>query len=132
VFEHRVVAALLRDDDRVLLCHRSATRRWYPDVWDFPGGHVEAGEGPLVALTRELREELGVEVEVLEAEPIIRVMEADARLDLSVWVCTSWQGVIENLQPEEHDEFRWFTRSELEGLAMADPGYLPVLKRLLE
>jgi 8-oxo-dGTP diphosphatase len=132
VFEHRVVAALLRDDDRVLLCRRSATRRWYPDVWDFPGGHVEAGEAPHAALARELREELGVEIEVLDAEPIIRVIDADAGLDLTVWVCTSWRGVIDNLQPEEHDEIGWFTRSELAGLAMADPGYLPVIEHLLE
>ncbi|WP_433427484.1 NUDIX hydrolase [Nonomuraea sp. CA-141351] len=38
----RIVTAVLRDGDRVLLCHRSAGRRWYPDVWDLPGGHVEA------------------------------------------------------------------------------------------
>src|SRR5215469_16567881 len=39
----RIVTAVLRDGDRVLLCHRSAGRRWYPDVWDLPGGHVEGG-----------------------------------------------------------------------------------------
>ena len=37
----RIVTALLRDGNRVLLCHRSPRRRWYPDVWDLPGGHVE-------------------------------------------------------------------------------------------
>ncbi|GAA2693767.1 hypothetical protein GCM10010412_085480 [Nonomuraea recticatena] len=42
----RIVTAVLRDGDRVLLCHRSAGRRWYPDVWDLPGGHVEEGEDP--------------------------------------------------------------------------------------
>ncbi|MGV9763186.1 NUDIX domain-containing protein [Micromonospora tulbaghiae] len=40
----RIVTAVLRDGDRVLLCHRSAGRRHYPDVWDLPGGHVEEGE----------------------------------------------------------------------------------------
>ena len=61
----RIVAAFLRDGNRVLLCHRSARRRWYPDVWDLPGGHVESGELPGRALVRELREELGITV----AEP---------------------------------------------------------------
>jgi 8-oxo-dGTP diphosphatase len=56
---HLVVAATLHSDDRILLCHRSPTRRWFPDVWDFPGGHVEPGEAPLQALARELLEELG-------------------------------------------------------------------------
>jgi oligopeptide/dipeptide ABC transporter ATP-binding protein len=46
----RIVTAVLRDGDRVLLCHRSAGRRWYPDVWDLPGGHVEEGQDPTGAL----------------------------------------------------------------------------------
>jgi 8-oxo-dGTP diphosphatase len=56
------VTAFLRDGKRVLLCHRSADRRWYADVWDLPGGHVEAGESPSIALVRELREELGISI----------------------------------------------------------------------
>ena len=43
---HDVVAALLVRADRVLLCHRSPDRRWFPDVWDFPGGHVEESGAP--------------------------------------------------------------------------------------
>jgi 8-oxo-dGTP pyrophosphatase MutT (NUDIX family) len=58
----RIVTGLLRDGDRVLLCHRSPGRRWYPDVWDLPGGHVEPGELPGDALARELREEVGIEI----------------------------------------------------------------------
>ncbi|WP_371687503.1 NUDIX hydrolase [Micromonospora sp. KC721] len=46
----RIVTAVLRDGDRVLLCHRSAGRRWYPDVWDLPGGHVDEGEDPKESL----------------------------------------------------------------------------------
>ncbi|WP_425465358.1 NUDIX domain-containing protein [Nonomuraea mesophila] len=52
------MTAVLRDGDRVLLCHRSAGRRWHPDVSDLPGGHVEEGEHPKESLVRELREEL--------------------------------------------------------------------------
>jgi ADP-ribose pyrophosphatase YjhB (NUDIX family) len=37
---HIVVAGLLVRDQQVLLCHRSAERKWYPNVWDLPGGHV--------------------------------------------------------------------------------------------
>src|SRR5215467_12963763 len=55
----RIVTAFLRDADRVLLCHRSAQRRWYPDVWDLPGGHVEPEELLAAALARELREGSG-------------------------------------------------------------------------
>ncbi|NCG25303.1 MAG: NUDIX domain-containing protein [Actinobacteria bacterium] len=37
----------------------STNRRWYLDVWDTPGGHIDASETPAVAVQRELRAELG-------------------------------------------------------------------------
>ena len=57
---HTVVVAALVREGRVLLVHRSPNRRAYPGVWDLPGGHIETGESELTALTREMREELGV------------------------------------------------------------------------
>jgi 8-oxo-dGTP pyrophosphatase MutT (NUDIX family) len=63
----RVATAILRSRDRVLLCHRRADRAWYPDVWDLPGGHVEPEGSPREALIRELKEELGIDVGLLEA-----------------------------------------------------------------
>ena len=41
---HHVVAGVLVAGNRVVLGHRSTARRWYPDVWDVIGGHVEPGE----------------------------------------------------------------------------------------
>jgi len=58
-----IVAGLLVRGGRVLLCHRSAGRQWFPDVWDLPGGHVERGELPIKALVRELKEELGIRIQ---------------------------------------------------------------------
>jgi 8-oxo-dGTP pyrophosphatase MutT (NUDIX family) len=50
---HPVVAVILSQADRLLLCHQAPGRRWYPDVWDFPGGHVEPEGRPEEALRRE-------------------------------------------------------------------------------
>jgi 8-oxo-dGTP diphosphatase len=58
---HLVAASLLRRGGRVLLLHRTSTRRWYPDCWDLPGSHVEDGEMPDSALHRELVGELGID-----------------------------------------------------------------------
>lgn len=55
-----VVAAVISDDARILICQRRRHDK-FPLLWEFPGGKVEPGESPEQALTRELREELGVD-----------------------------------------------------------------------
>ena len=41
-----MIAGLLRRRGRALMAHRSPQRRWYPDAWDLPGGHIQVGEVP--------------------------------------------------------------------------------------
>jgi len=55
-----VVAAALPGPDGRLLLHRRPAGKRHAELWEFPGGKVEAGEIPRVALIRELTEELGV------------------------------------------------------------------------
>lgn len=115
---HRVVAAVLHTDGRVLLCHRHPDRRWYPDVWDLPGGHVDTGEAPAVALARELNEELGIAVDPPTTGPIAVLRLADD-LEMSTWAITTWNGQVTNCAPDEHDKIGWFDRSELSRLRVA-------------
>lgn len=129
--EHRVVAAVLRRGDRVLLCHRSPARRWYPNVWDIPGGHVEDGEEPEQALRRELVEEIGVDVGPVDGDPVVHLSRPESGLDLTVWLITEWQGSVENRQPTEHDDIAWFGITELHSLELADRTYLSMLERIL-
>ena len=129
--DHHVVAAVLLRAGQVLLCHRSPGRRWYPDVWDFPGGHVEAGEDPEDALRRELAEELGIELQGVDGDPVLHLAVPQNDLDLTVWVSRRWRGSPVNLQPDEHDAIGWFGEGQLDGLGFADPSYLPLLRRLL-
>ncbi|KAG1647452.1 CTP pyrophosphohydrolase [Nymphon striatum] len=103
---HDVVAAALVRGDTVLLCHRHPNRRWYPNVWDVPGGHVDPGESPLDALVRELREELGIEIDPTLAVSVLR-SSPKPDLDIEIWAVPSWQGEIVNAEPDEHDELRW-------------------------
>ena len=120
-----VVGALLRRADRVLLVHRSPARRWYPDVWDVPGGHVELGEDPAAALVRELGEEVGIDADV-GGEPFARVGSADFTMD--VWLLDTWSGEPVNAAPEEHDAIAWVTADDLDGLRLA-PGVREQVER---
>jgi 8-oxo-dGTP diphosphatase len=132
VEDHLVVAAILLRADQVLLCHRSPRRRWYPDVWDFPGGHVEPGERPEDALRREVAEELGAELGAVEGEPVLRLVRPGEGLDLTVRAARHWRGDIVNRQPEEHDAIGWFGKDELGGLDFADPSFPGLLRNLLD
>ena len=123
-----VVGALVRDG-RVLLAHRRPDKRAYPDVWDWPGGVREGGESELEALVRELREELGVEVEVGTASHLCRVTGGPANepATLSAWLVRDWDGTPTNVAPEEHDDLRWFGLDEL-----PPPAHAGVRAALLE
>lgn len=55
-----VSVGILRMGDKVLLCQRNETAR-YALQWEFPGGKIEDGESPEIALARELFEELNIE-----------------------------------------------------------------------
>jgi 8-oxo-dGTP diphosphatase len=115
------VAGLLVRDGRVLLCHRSASRRWFAGVWDFPGGHVEGGEAPTEALARELKEELGIVIEQPGHE-LGRVAEAE--FTLQVWLVERWHGNPVNASPAEHDDLGWFDLPEASRMPLAHGAYL--------
>jgi 8-oxo-dGTP diphosphatase len=125
----RIVTAFLRDGNRVLLCHRSPQRRWYPDVWDLPGGHVEPGELPGAALARELHEELGIDVAV-PAGPPMQQIHADA-FDMQIWLIESWTGTPVNVALDEHDAIAWFQEDELGELRLAHDSYLAMFTEAL-
>jgi 8-oxo-dGTP diphosphatase len=107
-----VVGAVIVEDGRVL-----AARRTRPadlaGYWEFPGGKVEPGEDPRTALAREIDEELGASIVVLDEigdEPWVISEKYVLRLfDASV-ACGE-------LQPgSDHDELRWLTPAELESI----------------
>jgi 8-oxo-dGTP pyrophosphatase MutT (NUDIX family) len=125
----RIVTALLRDGNRILLCHRSPRRHWYPDVWDLPGGHVEPGELPGAALARELREELGIDIAAPSGPPVQEVRAHT--LDMQIWLIEAWLGSPINVAPDEHDAIAWFTEDALGELSLAHDSYLAIFSEVL-
>ena len=124
-----IVAALLKRRDHVLLCHRSPLRRWFPDVWDLPGGHVEPGETPGQGLVRELREELDIHI-VEPSQPPATVITTN-EFRMQVWLVESWTGTVTNAAPDEHDDLAWVDRYGYGHLHLAHLDYPGLLAGLL-
>ena len=131
VDSHRVVVAELRRRDEVLLCHRSPDRQWYPNVWDFPGGHLEDGEQAKQALRREVLEEIGVDIGAVGGPPLLELSDPVTGIDLSLWLVEEWSGHVGNLQLEEHDEIGWFRSADVRNLTFADEAYRGMLEAIL-
>lgn len=126
---HHVTCGLFVRAKRVLLAHRSEQKTWYPNVWDLPGGHVEPGEDSRVALVREMREELGVEINAPIGTPLLR--RHDSEMLFEVWLVESWSGEVENAAPDEHDALGWFELREALAVDLADPEYPALITRAL-
>jgi 2'-5' RNA ligase/8-oxo-dGTP pyrophosphatase MutT (NUDIX family) len=92
------------DPPRVLLGRRTRSQgRRYPGAWDGIGGKPEAGEPLLEALSREAREEAGVEPLDLTA---LGCFHDGERAD-AWYLATAWKGQPRNREPSEHSELSW-------------------------
>ncbi len=111
-------AALIDRDGRVLVQQRATGP--LAGLWEFPGGKIEAGETPSVALIRELHEELGIDVEAACLAPAAFASEplGDRHLLLLLHVCRKWMGIP---QPLEAAALRWVRPVELFALPMPEP-----------
>ena len=126
---HVVGAAILRAG-RCLVTRRGPRMR-LPGQWEFPGGKVEDGEDPRAALARELREELGLDVDVGALLGTGYAAEGGAAVRLDVYAAAlAGRGELRLL---EHSEARWVSAAELAELewAEADVPVLPKLRPLL-
>ena len=106
-----VVAAAIQRDGRYLVARRTRPA----DVagrWEFPGGKVEPGETEERALAREIREELGVEIAIVDRVPGEWPLHDE--LVLHLYRTTLAGG--EPMPLEQHDEIRWVTIAEFDSV----------------
>lgn len=122
----RVVGAIIERDGTVFAARRNPERS-AGGLWEFPGGKVEADETPEQALSRELREELGIDAAIgrfLDRS----VSEVDgARIELSCY-----EAVLRGPEPSvstDHDALMWIALDQLGELNWA-PGDVPIIDRL--
>ena len=123
-----VACALLFDAAGRVLLARRPPHKHLGDLWEFPGGKVEPGESPAAALVREIREELGTEIDVGEALPPVTHAYPGATIDLRPFRCRLAAGAPEP-HPHEHTALAWVTRGELAAYELC-PADVPIVAAL--
>ena len=104
-----VVAALIWDNDKFLICQRPPNKT-LGLLWEFVGGKVESNESKEEALFRECKEELGVEITVGDQCMNIIHDYPDFTISLHLFNAVITKGFPQSL---EHDDVRWITINEI-------------------
>jgi 8-oxo-dGTP diphosphatase len=109
-----VAAALIIKGGRILVAQREKNDEWGL-YWEFPGGTLEEDEGPQECIKRELREELGIDVEVKEIREAVFKRYEGFNILLLAYHCTITEGTPSAIRCRE---VRWVGKEELKGLPM--------------
>ena len=122
-----VVAALIWDGDKFMICQRPAHKA-RGLLWEFVGGKVEPGETLPQALIRECREELAVELQVGEVFMEVCHTYPDIEIVLTLYHATIASGTPQKI---EHNDIRWITPTQIPDFDFC-PADVEILERITE
>jgi len=105
-----VTCAVILEGERILATRRS-TSMPHPLKWEFPGGKVRTGESPESCIRREIMEELGVTLRLVQPLPPVIHHYGTGPVKLIPFMCTIRKGTI---RLREHMDFRWLLPGELD------------------
>jgi 8-oxo-dGTP diphosphatase len=120
-------AIILNNQNKVLACQRSANMH-LALKWEFPGGKIEENETAEDCLIREIKEELNIDIQILEQKIENEHHYSDKSIRLIPFICKHLSGEI---SLKEHKDFRWLDKSNLLDLDWAEAD-LPILNEYLQ
>jgi len=121
-----VVAAMIaRDDGRILIAERPEGK-FMAGWWEFPGGKLEFAEPPEAGLAREVKEELGIEIEVGDPFHVVNVARTPESAVLVVFYWCRWTGG--EIQLLDAGDVAWVTVDEFAGVRFLESNQSVVAK----
>lgn len=118
----RVAAGILVQGDLVLVAERQQGQHG-ASLWEFPGGKIEGAESAEQALARELKEELGIQVEQVAPALSLTYDYPERKISLAFFVVSAWKGKPAGL---EGQQLRWCEIQALDDVAFL-PANQPVV-----
>jgi 8-oxo-dGTP diphosphatase len=103
--------------EKVFLAQRATTKKFFPGVFEIPGGHVDFGEDIVAGLKREIREELGKDITVGDSFHVFTYMnDVKGAHAVEVAYFAEFVGGLADvrLNPEDHMDGKWFSADQLD------------------
>ncbi|MFC0190150.1 (deoxy)nucleoside triphosphate pyrophosphohydrolase [Fictibacillus aquaticus] len=123
----KVVAAIIENENKEILCALRSPEMSIPNMWEFPGGKVEAGEDLSSALIREIEEELGC---TIETEGLFNDHTHEYEAFTINLIALKARITIGTPKPNEHSTLIWLKRENLSSLLWA-PADIPAVEQLI-
>lgn len=122
----QVVAALIWDDNKFMICRRPENKTRAMQ-WEFVGGKVEKGETKQEALKRECIEELDAQIEVFDEFMTVYHKYPDIEIELTLFNAR----LISGYKKLEHNDIKWITKNQIKDFDFC-PADKDILKKISE
>ncbi|MCW5737897.1 MAG: NUDIX domain-containing protein [Enhydrobacter sp.] len=123
------VAFVIERDGKILMMRRSLTKDHAPGAWETGSGRLESGESLEEAVYREVREETGLQVEIVQPVATFRFLrgsEGEEAVGVTFW-CRHREGEV--MPSDEHDRLFWASPAEAKAL-VGTPGEVAIIERI--
>ena len=124
----KVVAALIKKDNKILIARRSTGDESLLGKWEFPGGKVEPGENEYQAIEREIKEEFELNIKAMKFLTNNVFNYPTKTVDLRLYSCEYVSG---NFKLHDHSEYKYIDKSELLNYDLA-PADIPLARFVKE
>lgn len=124
----KVVAALIKKDNKILIARRSTGDESLLGKWEFPGGKVEPGENEYQAIEREIKEEFELNIKAMKFLTNNVFNYPTKTVDLRLYSCEYVSG---NFKLHDHSAYKYIDKSELLNYDLA-PADIPLARFVKE
>ena len=120
-----VVAAIIKKDELYLVAQRNK-KKYMGLKWEFPGGKVDSGETLEEALSREIHEELNININIHEKLTEEKYKDSEINIVLHYFLCSIQNGTI---KLSEHEAIKWLEKKDFKqyNFVVGDGNIIPLI-----
>jgi 8-oxo-dGTP diphosphatase len=123
----KVTCAIIEANNKTLVVQRSEEMK-LPEKWEFPGGKIEPGETEEECLIREIKEELNINIDVIQRLKPSTFHYPNQSIQLIPFIANYSEG---ELKLAEHKNFKWLSKEDLLHLDWAEAD-IPIVKEYID